>query len=172
MAYATALDMLLYYQAKELAKTATPKSSPTAANIVPECLEALIKDENTSAWTSEQVETAQAGLEAINEALADAEKLMTSYFARRYQMPLNDATIAVNPVKRGCGDIARYFIAERKFKDITEVTKRYNDVMTWLLDVGSGKAGLMIKETIDSATTSPFKASFGQGVSRTDWGTY
>lgn len=153
MAYASAADMELAFQAKELAKLATPKKDNQGQQIVPECLTALIQGADTSSWTAAQIALAQEGLEAVNAALADAQREMDSYLVKQYSLPLSAETIALNPLVRKCADIARYLLNERRFKSDTQITARYNEALTWLRDVSSKRAALQLAATDSSATT-------------------
>lgn len=169
--YASAPDMLLFFQARELAKIATPRDDPKQAQIDPVLLETLINQGDTSAWTPEQIERAQKGVIAINACLEDASKEMDSYFIRRYPLPLDNETIALNPIKRKCADVTRYLLAERFFKDLDEVRRRYDDVVTWLRDVSAGRVGLLIAIPSGGVTGS-FGSVVVQGVSKHDWSCY
>jgi phage gp36-like protein len=173
--YATAQDMLLFYQARELAKTATPRNNPDLDPIDPVLLETLINQGDSSAWTEAQIARAEMGIVAINACLGDATREMDSYFIRRYTLPLSVDTIALNPLTRKCADIARFLLAERFFKDLEEVKERYNSVLTWLRDVGAGRAGLLIANvgsTGDVTVSNSFGAVITQGANAHDWSTY
>jgi len=149
--YASSADLLLIAQAKELAKIATPKKDNRGEVIVPELLQALIESADTSAWTAEQIALANEGLMAINEALADAQRDMDSYLSSQYDLPLSAETIALNPLKRRCADIARYLLTERRFKSSEEIKARYQDARSWLRDVASKRARLQLHTTDGSA---------------------
>ena len=111
----------------------------------------MIQGDDTTAWESGEITLAQEGLTAINTMLADATQIMDSYLGNQYDLPLPAETIALNPLKRYCCDIARYLLAERLFKDSDEITLRYQDAMKWLQAVAEEKATLLLASADGSA---------------------
>lgn len=73
----------------------------------------------------------------LADALADADALIDSYIANRYDLPLATTPARLIDV---ASDIARY----KLYKDspLDAVTDRYKDAMAFLRDVSAGKASL------------------------------
>ena len=67
---------------------------------------------------------------------------MDSFLGQRYGLPLADAVVSANPLKRRCLDIARYFLSTH-VKPREDVQKRYNSALAWLKSIASGKQSLL-----------------------------
>ena len=73
----------------------------------------------------------------VTKALEDADELIDSYIAKRYDLPL--ASVPARLVRLAC-DIARYYLHK---DDPTEsVETAYKDAVAFLRDVSAGKAEL------------------------------
>jgi len=73
----------------------------------------------------------------LNKALFDADAEIDGYLSVRYTLPL----AAVPPdLKRIAGDIARFRLYDNK--SVNEVRERYDDAVSWLTKVSTGKVRL------------------------------
>lgn len=99
-------------------------------------------------------------LDAIDDAIVDAESECDSYIAVRYTLPLG-LTPATCPgaLKRHCMDITVYFLAREHDVLTEETTNRYKAAIAWLEKLAKGTAMLV---GID-ATVAP---TVGGGVTR------
>lgn len=76
---------------------------------------------------------------ALDAAIADAGGLIDSHIAARYALPISQP---VPILTRYAGDLVRYFLFDDRATD--EVTRRYEEVVTYLGRVASGKVQLGI----------------------------
>lgn len=98
-----------------------------------------------------------------NKALTDAQELADSYIASRYSLPLSGTP---ESLKGYVLDIARYKLYINKAPD--EVRQRYDDAMTWLNRISSGKVVLQLPADPDTDTPT---AEAGKNQSRIAVGT-
>ncbi|WP_026470099.1 gp436 family protein [Alkanindiges illinoisensis] len=82
-----------------------------------------------------------------DKALSDATELADSYIAARYGLPLSGTP---ESLKGYVLDIARYKLYVNKAPD--EVRQRYEDAMSWLNRVSSGKVILQLPANPDAGT--------------------
>lgn len=76
---------------------------------------------------------------ALGDALDNASATMDSYLSLRYDLPL---PIIPPWAKRVCIDLAIYYGSRSAGSLTTEITKRKEDDILFLRDIGLGKAGL------------------------------
>jgi phage gp36-like protein len=88
------------------------------------------------------------------KAISDAEEAVNSFVAARYPMPL---PVTTEPVKRAVAVVARYYLYKDNPSEI--VRQDYEDVMSWLGKVASGKAVLIFPNQDDQP-----RESMGTGV--------
>ena len=84
--------------------------------------------------------------DVAERSLNDAENEVDAYLSSRYALPLSEKP---NVLGRLTCDIARYYLFGASVTD--EVTRRYNDAISFLKNVSSGKASLGIDETSGEA---------------------
>ncbi|MEO5335190.1 MAG: DUF1320 domain-containing protein [Magnetococcus sp. YQC-5] len=152
MSYATANDLLVWYGARELAQVAVPDDLTTAG---PELMRLTINDADRDTFTEEEISAADAGLARINSALSDAEQLMNSYLALRYDIPLTGTLIQASALPRTCGAIARRLLHHAFVPE--EVTMGYDMALLWLKEVAFGKAELDRDVTTTGAGSPAFE---------------
>lgn len=102
-----------------------------------------------------------------NESIADAKATADSYLQSRYTLPLSQALIDASPLKRICGDIARYFLFDDEVPEVVE--KNHTTAIRWLRDIQSGKATLGEQDT-QAVSSGRFVTA--KGKSNIDWGVY
>ena len=85
---------------------------------------------------------------AVSEkAIRDATELADSYIASRYSLPLSGIP---ESLKKYVLDIARYNLYVQKPTE--EVTKRYEEALTWLNRIASGRVILQLPANPDTGT--------------------
>lgn len=132
MAYATALELVIAFGARELAEVSTPKRFDVVGD---ERLELAIEG---AIVTGEPDENAlEACLDAINEALSIADSLVDSYLGMKYTLPLASTPTAL---KKRTLDLARFELHDERATE--EVRNRRNDAIKWLEMLAAGKATL------------------------------
>lgn len=103
----------------------------------------------------------------LNDAIGDASNLIDSHLRRGYALPLTQSMVDSSPIKRHCGDIARYLLHDNGATD--EVKNRYDQAVHWLRDIAAGKASLG-EQDVQAASES--RMTTGTGNSGTNWGSY
>ena len=107
-------------------------------------------------------------VERLQQAIDEAESLANSYIERRHPVPI----APVPPtLRRMVGDICYYLLHGEQVTD--EVRKRYEQAMSWLRDIGAGRALLESGATGErQQSDSADKVRSVSGRSRIDWGAY
>lgn len=87
----------------------------------------------------------------LDAVLKDAEELIDSYLAKRYQLPLSNVP---QSLVRISASIARYFLYKDEPTDAAQ--KGYDNAIAWLKDIAAGKA-LLDAEGVepDAAAAEP-----------------
>lgn len=145
--YTTALDLLQWFDAQEIAQAATPKRYPVVDAVL---LELTASGGDRSAYTALQIEAADAALVVINEALAAASLTIDSYLRERYTLPLTQAIIDTSPLARTCGDLARFEL--NPGQDVEPLNKRHDKALRWLRDVANGVVSLGASDPIPASS--------------------
>lgn len=145
--YATALNLLHWFDVREIAQLATPSQYTVVTDVL---LELTITGGDRSSYSPQDIQAADAAVNVINEALNGASKFMDSYLESQYQLPLPQGQIGASTLPPICGDIARYKLYDDKPTDV--VRKRFEDALHWLRDVAAGRASLGAGEP--ASTTS------------------
>ncbi|MBF0272808.1 MAG: DUF1320 family protein [Magnetococcales bacterium] len=138
MNHATAMELLLWFGARELAQVAVPEDHPP---VTPELMRRTIAQENRDDCTPEEIAAADAGMTAIQRALSDATRLVESHLALRHALPLSAGQVAQSPLPRICGAIARRLLHHDRAPDA--VNAGYTQAMTWLQDLAQGRTGIV-----------------------------
>ncbi len=137
MIYATAQNLLNWFDSQELAQLSTPKRYPVVDAVL---LELTVSGGDRSAYTALEIEAADVALVVINESLTAATNLIDSYLAQQYSLPLAQSQVDTSPIPRTCGDIARYELSDDQAAE--PVTQRYDRALRWLLHIAKGAATL------------------------------
>lgn len=158
MAYATPDDLLTWYGADELAGLVQPDDLATLPAAL---LRATLAGDDRSAWSAEEQEAADLGVIRFENAIDHAGRLMDSYLGERYGLPLDTAVVAESPLPRLCGAIARHALWDDQPAE--EVTRGFEQAMSWLREVAVGKAGLGAGGVASSGAGMP-QSSIGRRV--------
>ena len=104
----------------------------------------------------------------LNEAIADAGRMIDSYVGPRYALPLAQVRIDASPLTRVAGDLVIYFLQGDLATE--EAERRYKEALAFLRDVQRGQASL----GADDAVAVPFgEVQTRTGVSTNyDWSGY
>ena len=139
MAYITHAALADSPGALELSQVA---SEEHRAPVRAELLQALLCGHDTSAWPPEDVALAQAAVQRIDTAVADATAMIDGYLAKRgYALPLQPVHRLVTA---WCRAIARYHLHKNRLapdgKDPIE--RAWRDALRLLQQVADGKFAL------------------------------
>lgn len=103
----------------------------------------------------------------LNEAIADAGRVIDAFVAPRYSLPLSQARIDASPLTRMAGDLVIYYLQGDLATEESE--RRYKEAMAFLKDVQGGRASLGADDPV--AVPAGTVVVRG-GDSAHDWGTY
>lgn len=136
MQYITAIQLAERPGAFELAQVATAEHvRPVPAAL----MEATLRGDDRSDWSADELLTADAALQRIEDAVGQAESLIDGYLAKRtYSLPLSPVPQLVTGWAR---DIARYLLhKDRKGKeDGDPIVRAYRDALKFLEQIVAGK---------------------------------
>jgi len=145
--YLTAQELMERFDAAELAQVAPPQSM---ARVSAELMRATILGEDTSAFPADEVEAAAAGLQRIDDALADASQEIDGRLARRYTLPLDPVP---SLMKRVAANTARFFLHDDSATE--EIRKRYEDSIRTLKALAAGDMRLGQDDPNPGGTAGP-----------------
>ncbi|MBF0380688.1 MAG: DUF1320 family protein [Magnetococcales bacterium] len=137
MSYASHLNLLQWYGAKELAQTATPDD---LAMLSAQLMRLTIEGGDRDSYSTQEIEIADKSIARITAALAEASLVIDSYISRRYELPIADTDIDNTPLPRCCGAMARRLLYDDAVPQ--EVERRYEETLTWLKDLANNRADL------------------------------
>ena len=139
MAYITHAALADSPGALELSQVA---SEEHRAPVRAELLQALLCGHDTSTWPPEDVALAQAAVQRIDTAVADATAMIDGYLAKRgYALPL---TPVPGLVVAWCRAITRYMLhKDRRALEATDrIARGYTDAQRLLQQTADGKFSL------------------------------
>ena len=134
MTYATALDMLIRFDADEIAQRSD--------RLIPRLVSgALLRDvannADLSGYDEDAVVNAALAMTRLDRALADARDTIASHISARYKLPISP----VPPVlQRIACDLARFYLYDDTATE--QVKDRHDAAMKLLASVRDGKATL------------------------------
>lgn len=108
--------------------------------------------------------TAEASSTAVNTArltqgITDAEGMVNGYLARRFSVPLLDAStmqpIEPDLIKRLTGDIARYMLCGTSVRETEAIRNRYKDAIRDLDLIAMGKLSIGMEAALASSASAP-----------------
>lgn len=147
MRYASPQDLVSRFGLTALAEVATPDRF---AVIPVELLQLAIDGGDTSAYTTEEVEAANAALASIDAAIEDAEDEVDFYLAPKYPLPFSP----VPPVLvKLCSDLARYNLYQAGATD--EIKDRQKHAIKTLEKLANGALQLGVSADNTLLTTAP-----------------
>lgn len=149
MAYITALDLLIRFDAELIAQR-VDESLPR--RVSREMLLALASGADVSGWGQGDVEAANAALVKLQRAIDDACSVIDGYLAARYKVPLVPAPASV---ARYASDVARYYLYDAAATET--IQKRHDDAIAFFRAVAAGKASL----GTDAETAAPVASGGG-----------
>lgn len=145
MAYITHAALADSPGALELSQVA---SEEHRAPVRAELLQALLCGHDTSAWPPEDVALAQAAVQRIDTAVADATAMIDGYLAKRgYALPL---TPVPGLVTAWCRAITRYMLhKDRRALEATDrIARGYTDAQRLLQQTADGKFSLGAEDVV------------------------
>lgn len=145
MQYITALELAERPGARELAEVATSEYKRVVDS---ELMDATLRGADRSAWSDEDIETADEAASRIEEAVSEAESLINGRLAvRGYPLPLSPVPKLVTGWTR---DITRYLLHKDRISDARTdpIARAYNDAMKMLQLVTEGKFSLGAEDPI------------------------
>jgi phage gp36-like protein len=161
--YVTTAQLAERPGATELAQVATPEAD---AVVDPLLMDAVLRGNDTSAWSPAQVVVANDALARITDAINDAGGLIEGFLARRgYTLPLNPVPGVVVGWARA---IVRYYLHKDRITDPKSdpIARDYQDALKLLQLTATGQfslgandtttvAGVGMPQTITDATVRP-----------------
>ena len=118
------------------------------ANEQIELLQALLCGHDTSTWPPEDVALAQAAVQRIDTAVADATAMIDGYLAKRgYALPLSPVP---GLVTAWCRAITRYMLhKDRRALEATDrIARGYTDALRLLQQTADGKFSLGAEDVV------------------------
>ena len=145
--YLTAGEFMDRFDAVELAQIAPPASM---ARVTPPVMRAVILGEDTSAFPADEVDAAAAGVQRLEEALADAGQVLDGWLAKRHTLPIDPVP---GLLKRLAGNIARFHLHDDRATE--EIRKRYEDSIKTLEAISAGKMTLGLDDPSPASSAGP-----------------
>lgn len=133
----TAEALLIWFGARELAQVSVPEE---LAPVSGELMRRTIGGESRDDFSPTEIAAADAGLLAIERAIADASRLMESHLALRHALPLTADQVAQSPLPRLCGAIARRLLHRERVPE--EVQEGHAQALEWLRELAAGRIAL------------------------------
>lgn len=134
MAYITPTELLLRFDAEEMAQRA---DRGVPRRVSRDMMVAMAAGADVSGWPVEGIASTTAALAVIQRSIDDAVSVIDGYLAARYQVPLSPAPASVS---RYASDIARYYLYDDAATET--VQKRHDDAIAFFRAVAAGKASL------------------------------
>jgi phage gp36-like protein len=141
MPYTTPLNLLNKFGDTEIALIAASDKP----NVTAVLLRLTVTAGDRSAYSAQDIADADQALVKIQNAIASAERMVDSYIAPRYTLPLEQTFIDQSSLPEFCNDMVRYKLMDDRTTD--EVDKRYTEATRWLRDVSQNRASLGAQDT-------------------------
>lgn len=125
--------------AEELAQVATPRRMRAA---IPELFDAMLREQDLSAWPADDIEVATAARDVIIGAVNDAQGYIDGFLARRgYELPLTKSYGIVTGWARA---ITRYSLHKDRLsgEQNDPIVRDYRDAIRFLQLLAEGKFSL------------------------------
>lgn len=95
----------------------------------------------------------------LEQGLADASAVVDGYLARRFALPLRDAStmapVVPEMIKRLSGDIARYLLTGTHIRETDAIRNRYQDALKMLDLIATGKLSPGIELAMTTSASAP-----------------
>ncbi len=156
MRYASPSDLVSRFGFTSIAQVATPERY---AVVSPELLKLTIEGGDTSAFTAEEVEAADATIETITAALNDAADEIDFYLAPKYTLPFDPVPVMLIKL---ASDLARYNLYQAGASG--EVKDRHKNAVRILEQLANGPLQLGVDSSNQELTKEPdLPESFSAG---------
>ena len=133
MSYATAQHLLLWFGTGEVTEVAVPDDR---APIQAALLRLTLEGKSRTGYSADACATADLAVARIQAALEEAGRMLDSYLATRYPLPLSDAVIEASPLPRACSVLALTLLYDDQLPKA--VDQRQKQVLTWLRALAAG----------------------------------
>lgn len=137
MSYANAGHMLTWFGAKELAEVAVPDDHSAVSG---ELMRLTIEGGDRSGYPAEEIVSADLALQRILAVIEEGGRMLESYLAHRYPLPLDEATIVASPLPRVCSVLALTLLYDDQLP--VSVDQRQQRTLSWLHDLAAGRVEL------------------------------
>ncbi|WP_130471745.1 phage protein Gp36 family protein [Candidatus Magnetaquicoccus inordinatus] len=138
MSYATADQLLSWFGAAEVSEVAVPDDQMP---IVAALLRRALSGEVSDAYSEAEWEAANRAIQRIHDALEEAQRLMDSYLATRYPLPLSETVVQASPLPRMCATVALALLHDKRLPKT--LAQRQQQVLDWLHALSVGKVELV-----------------------------
>ena len=144
MPYITTAELAERPGAREIALAASSDASPVVDFAL---MDATLRGADRSAWTAPQLAAADAALQRVQDAVAEAGAVIDGYLAQRgYTLPLNlpPTSTGKSLLTAWARAIARYLLNGRRVTDEAKdpVARDYRDALKMLDRLATGKLSL------------------------------
>lgn len=158
MAYVSHIQLAERPGAQELAQVATDRHKRIVDSAL---MDATLRAADRSEWEPEDVAEADAALQRIDDAVADADGLINGYLRKRgYPVPISPVPRIVTAWSR---DIARYFLHQDRLSSEGNdpIVRAYRDALKLLQQLADGTFSLGAD---DDLTTTAGMPEFRKGA--------
>ena len=130
--------------AREIALAASSDTTPVVDYAL---MDATLRGQDRTAWTPEQTAAADAALQRVQDAVAEAGAVIDGYLAQRgYALPLDLPPTATGKslLTSWARSITRYLLNGQRITDESKdpVARDYRDALKRLAEVAAGKLSL------------------------------
>lgn len=142
--YLTVAELMDRFDEAELAQVAPPQSMSRVSS---QLMRAVILGNDTSEWSADEIDSAEAGVVRMETAITDAGQEVDGYIGHRYTLPIDPVP---SLLKRLAANIARHNLHDDAATE--EIRARYKDAIRYLEAVRDGKASLGDEQPATSKT--------------------
>ena len=144
MPYITPTELAERPGAREIALAASSDATPVVDFAL---MDATLRGTDRTAWTPEQLASADAALQRVQDAVAEAGAMIDGYLAQRgYALPLDLAPTSTgkNLLTAWARSITRYLLNGQRITDESKdpVARDYRDALKMLAQLAAGKLSL------------------------------
>jgi len=134
--YATVSELVNQYGVTEI----TQLLDDEEGNVTAAVLTAVLNDEDTSAYTAEEVAATVRGISRADGIIAQCGNIIDASIGRHYPVPLTDTQARATAVHTCCLSLARAMLADDGDNLSDSMAKDRERWMIWLRDVSTQKA--------------------------------
>ena len=142
MPYITTAELAERPGSREIALLAT---SDGAATVDYALMDATLRGQDRSAWQADDIAQADAALQRVQDAIAEADALIDGYLGKRYTLPLSSPPGILTTWARA---IVRYKLhGDRLSTEGNDpIVRDYKDALKFLEQIAAGKFSLGIED--------------------------